>query len=285
MRLVRGLIWLTGASTGIGKSTAILLAKNRWKVAVSARNAASLKRLEESSNSIYAYPMDVSDPVMRKEVYNKIRRDHGPIDILINNAGYGMRGAVEEMELSELRDLFDVNVFAPLALSKLVLPEMRQRRAGRIIMISSVVGRVAFPLSGAYSASKFALEGFGDALRAELMPWNVKVILVEPGPIATQFGEVAKSASTSKFRDNDSPYARYYKRIMEKGYFKRSSYWGSKVVAESIQNACQNPNPRTRYPVHTSSVYLPWLSRLLPTKIFDRLMNRVPGLNQPAPMS
>ena len=182
----RGLVWITGASSGIGRSAAKLLAKRGWTVAASARNGKALKQLAKRSPGVHAFPLDVADPAARRDVFQRIRDELGPIDVLVNNAGFGIRGAIEDIEASALRNLFDVNVFAPLSLSRLVLPEMRRRREGRIIMVSSVVGRVSVPFSGAYSASKFAREAFSDALRVELRPWNVRVVLIEPGPIATE---------------------------------------------------------------------------------------------------
>ncbi len=283
MSLTQGTIWLTGASSGIGRSAALLLARENWTVAISARSEEALNELAKLDDRIHVYPMDVAQSEDRLHAYNAIRADHGPIDVLVNNAGYGIRGAVEEMDLSELRDLFDVNVFAPLALTKMVLPEMRQRRLGRIIMISSVVGKVAVPVSGAYSASKHALEAFSDALRIEINPWQLHVSLIEPGPIATEFSRVAKDSSTQRLEKKSSPYYRYYQRMLKSGMFKRSQYWDPGTVAEAILDSIQSANPRQRYPVHPAAVWLPRLKKILPGSFVDVLLGRKFGFATPAP--
>lgn len=282
MSLPRGLVWITGASTGIGKSAAKLLAHNGWEVAVSARNEEALKQLADSHPSIYAFPLDVTNPLQRKEVYGKIREELGPIDVLVNNAGYGVRGAVEEIEPSEFRALYDTNVLAPLELAKLVLPEMRERRDGRIIMVSSVVGRVSIPVSGLYSSSKFALEGLSDALRIELMPWNIKVILVEPGPIATEFAKVARDSSLDKLKNTSSPYSPYYKGLLKTPHFQRRVFWGPSTVGEAIVDACENPKPRVRYPVHFVAWMTPFLAKILPNSVMDKILAKRNGFDRPA---
>ena len=282
MPLPRGLVWITGASSGIGWATALLMARRGWDVAASARNVHALDALMERHDAIRAYPLDVTDPVARVDIYEKIRNDLGPVDVLVNNAGYGLRGAVEEMEMHEIRSMFDLNLFAPIALSKLVLPEMRTRRSGRIINISSVVGRVAFPISGIYSSSKFALEGMSDALRMELMPWGVKVILVEPGPIRTRFAPTAKSMSESRLVDEESDYAPYYKRLLGGAIPSKNASWGASSVADVIRLAAETDRPKDRYPVHTWAQWAPVIQNLLPRAWLDKAFGFRFGLTTPA---
>ncbi|MBS1262011.1 MAG: 3-oxoacyl-[acyl-carrier-protein] reductase FabG [Calditrichaeota bacterium] len=272
MKPANGLVWVTGASSGIGRATALHLARRGYDVAASARNEAALTALRERHERIYPYPLDVADPVAREHVYEKLRADLGPVDVLVNNAGYGIRGAVEEMPAHELRDIFDVNVFAPLALARLVLPEMRARREGRIIMVSSVSGRVSAPLNGAYSASKFALEAFSDSMRVEVAQWNIRVVLVEPGPIRTKFGDTAKDRSLRVLRDEKSAYANQHRRLLEKPLWRPEEFWGAASVAETIRRAIEAERPRARYPVHPYAWLLPLAEVLLPTAIRDRLM-------------
>jgi len=282
MALPRGLVWVTGASSGIGWATALRMARRGWDVAASARNARALDALMEKHEAIHAYPLDVADPVARVKVYEKIRNDLGPVDVLVNNAGYGVRGAVEEAEMHEVREIYDVNVFAPLALSKLVLPEMRARRSGRIINVSSLVGKFVLPMSGIYASTKFAMEGMSDALRLELKPWNVKVILVEPGPIATQFASVAKNRSVERLVDEESPYAPYYRRFLGGAYFSKSLTWGAAAVADVIRLAAESDRPKERYPVGPPAQWIPFVAKFLPTSWIDRLVGFRLGLNQPA---
>ncbi len=272
MSFSKGLVWVTGASKGIGRATAIHLSKLGWNVAASARDDKTLEQMAERFERVYSFPLDVGDPVARKDVYQRIREEHGPIDVLVNNAAFGFRGAVEDMEMAEMKNLFDINVFAPLALTKLVLPEMRSRQQGRIIMVSSVVGRVSMPLSGAYSASKFALEGFTDALRMELMPWGIKVVLVEPGPISTNFGKTAGDHSTFRMKNRDSAYLEQYKSISVRGMFAHRTYWGPSTVAVAIREAIEHPRPKARYPVHWSAHLLPFLRNIIPTHCMDKFL-------------
>lgn len=282
MSLPRGVIWITGASTGIGHQTALLLARHGWKVAVSARDSEALEELQKRSQNIHAFPLDVTDAVHRKEVFKEIRHKLGPVDVLVNNAGFGIRGAVEEIDSPDLRTLFDVNVFAPLALTRLVVPEMRDRREGRIIMVSSIVGRLAFPLSGAYSATKFALEAFSDSLRIELNPWNIKVAIVEPGPIATKFQARAKLESDARLRNERSPYSRFYKAFLKTGMVSRRFYWGPATVAEAISHAAESEKPKRRYPVHPMAFWGSIFARILPASWLDYILGAKFGFFKPA---
>ncbi len=282
MRLPRGIAWVTGASSGIGWSTCGVLAKRGWIVAASARNATKLKRLAATHPQIHAYPMDAADAVQRKQTYEAIRKDHGPVDALVNNAGYGIRGTIEDVNLDDLRTLYDVNVFAPISLAKYVLPDMRDRRQGRIIMVSSVVGRVSFPINGAYSSSKFALEALSDALRIEVKPWNIHVSLVEPGPIATNFGTNARDLSLNRLKNPASPYSKNYKQFLSTGYYKHRHFWGPSACAEAIRHAAESDKPKTRYPVHPLAEWVPRLAMVLPTRIMDHLLGKKFGFHEDA---
>ena len=282
MPVPRGLVWVTGASSGIGWATAILMARRGWDVAASARNVRALDALMERHEAIRAYPLDITDSVARVEVYEKIRNDLGPIDVLVNNAGYGVRGTIEETEMHEVRSIYDVNVYAPLALTKLVLPEMRARRSGRIINVSSIVGRVAIPLNGIYSSSKFALEAISDSLRMELMPWGVKVILVEPGPIRTNFQAVAEGGSKHRLQDNESEYAPYYARYVNDAFAAKSSALGAASVADVIRIAAETDRPKTRYPVHPFAKWAPIVAKFIPASWMDKVLGFRLGLTSPA---
>ncbi|MBD3167828.1 SDR family NAD(P)-dependent oxidoreductase [bacterium] len=282
MSLPRGVVWITGASNGIGREAAKVLAQRGWTVAASARNKEALQALAKEFETIRPYPLDITHPKQRNEVYRQLRKDLGPVDALVNNAGYGTRGTVEEIDLNEMRMMYDANVLAPIALARLVLPEMRERRLGRIVMVSSVVGRVAFPLNGLYSSSKYALEGLTDALRIELQPWDIKVSLVEPGPIATGFAGTAKSNSTTRLYDEQSPYARHYNTYLSGSFFPTRQVWGPQPCAEAIRDAVENSKPKYRYPVHPVAHLLPFLQKILPTRWMDRIMGQRLGFNEKA---
>jgi short-subunit dehydrogenase len=271
-------VWITGASSGIGWASALVLARRGWTVAASARSEQKLRGLAARHENIHPYPLDVADAEARRDVFARITGELGWIEVLVNNAGYGLRGAVEEARLHEVRDLFDVNVFAPLALCSLVLPEMRQRRRGRIVNVSSVVGRAAFPISGLYSSSKFALEGWSDAMRAELQPWGVKVVLVEPGPIRTKFARVAKDRSLQRLVDEGSPYSPYYKRFLGGGALPSGIAWTASTVAWGVRRAVEDARPYARYPVHWLAWLAPLLRTLLPAAVYDRMIGGLYGL-------
>ncbi|MBZ0263657.1 SDR family oxidoreductase [bacterium] len=273
-RLPRGVIWITGASSGIGKAAALRLVKRGWRIAASARNEAALQDLHNQHAEIRPYPLDVANAEQRVRVYQQIREELGPIDILINNAGFAVRGAVEEIPLTSVRSMYDTNVFAPLSLTQAVLPEMRERGEGRIIMVSSLLGKVSMPLNGIYASTKFALEGLSDSLRVETSQWGVKTIIVEPGPIATEFASRAKAVTTSGIDLENSPYKNNYEKFFSGKMLSPSQFWGASTVASAIVDACENPNPKTRYPVHTYAVWLPILAKFLPAKLFDKIIGK-----------
>src|SRR5262245_5889758 len=194
---------VTGASAGIGLATARLLAREGARVVLNARRAEKLDAVARETKGV-AVAGDITDPAVRARLLEAC----GPrIDILVNNAGYGEAGPVETIGEAEARRQFEVNFFAPAALIQAVMPRMRAQRSGRIVNISSVAGRIGYPLFGWYCASKHALEGLTDALRLEARPWGIHVSLVEPGPVETEFFDVTKSRAAGQLEDKASPYA------------------------------------------------------------------------------
>jgi len=240
-------VLITGCSTGIGRATAQLLAARGWRVFASARKLQSVAGL--ASEAITPLVLDVTDEAScRNAVECVLPEGAGRIDALVNNAGYGHTGPLEEIPPQEVRAQFEVNTFAPLRLAQLVIPAMRQQGGGRIVNVSSVVGRVAVPFLGLYDASKFALEAMSDALRMELAPWNIHVILVEPGSVCTPF-YTRVSGYIARTMDNaDSPYRA---RLERAGRFLggRGPFAGSPPdkVARVIHTALTARRPRARY--------------------------------------
>ncbi len=178
-------ILITGCSSGIGRAAAVRLAQRGHRVIATARQPETLRDLERDNLKITA--CDVSDEVSMQQAVAFAHDTFGPIDVLVNNAGYGLTGPVETVPVDEARRQFEVNVFGAMRLAQLVLPEMRRSGWGRIINISSVGGRIALPVAGWYSASKFALEALSDALRVEVGPLGVSVVSILPGPVRTEF--------------------------------------------------------------------------------------------------
>jgi NAD(P)-dependent dehydrogenase (short-subunit alcohol dehydrogenase family) len=180
-------VLITGSSSGIGRATAELFAEEEWVVYATARDEADLAELAE--RGCETTELDVTRAADVGRVVDRIDDEQGRLDCLVNNAGYGQYGPLEDVPAGELARQFDVNVYGPHRLTRAALPHMREAEDGTIVNVSSVSGRIAVPGSGVYSASKFALEAMSDALRGEVEDFGVDVVLVEPGPVATAFGE------------------------------------------------------------------------------------------------
>ncbi len=187
------IVLLTGASSGIGYKTAELLASLDYKVYGAARRVEKMASL--SVLGITPIEMDVTDEISINQAVQKIIDQEGRIDVLINNAGYGSYGAIENVTLEEAKRQFDTNLFGVARLVQLVMPYMREQHAGKIINISSMAGRVTTYMGAWYHATKYALEAFSDALRMEVKPFGVAVVLVEPGGIKTDWGIISGRAS------------------------------------------------------------------------------------------
>ena len=268
LHTLRSTVLITGCSTGIGRATAQLLAAHGWRVFASARKLESVADL--ASDAITPLTLDVTDKAScRKAVEYVLREGAGRLDALINNAGYGHTGPLEEISLEDVRAQFEVNTFAPLVLSRLVIPAMRQQGGGRIVNVSSVAGRVAIPFLGLYNASKFALEAMSDALRMELAPWNIHVILVEPGSVRTPF-YARVSRYVARTLDNpDSPYRARLERA-QRFLSGRGLFAGSppEKVAHVILQALTARHPHSRY-LATWDARLTLLLLALPDAVRD----------------
>ena len=178
-------VLITGCSTGIGRAAASHLAARGYTVIATARRVEDLADL--AAAGCRTLPLDVTDEASMRAAVDAVEAAHGRIDVLVNNAGYSQSGAVESVPLARTRAQFETNVFGPLRLTQLVLPGMRRRRAGRVVNVSSMGGRLVFPGGGVYHASKYAVEALSDALRYELRPFGIAVVLIEPGLIKTNF--------------------------------------------------------------------------------------------------
>ncbi|MER5913945.1 oxidoreductase [Streptomyces sp. NPDC001982] len=195
--------WLiTGCSTGLGRALAHAVLERGWNAVVTARNVSSVKDLQALyPHTALALPLDVSDSTQVAEAVRAAEDRFGGVDVLVNNAGHGYRAAVEEGEEEDVTELFATNFFGPVDLIKAALPGMRERRSGAIVNVSSIAGRLAMPGSGYYSATKFALGGLSDALRKEVAPLGIKVVLVEPGAFRTDFAGRSLQQSSAVIPD------------------------------------------------------------------------------------
>ena len=266
------IILVTGASAGIGRATAELLLKNGARVYAGARRVERMKDLEALGARILA--LDVTDETSVKAAAETILRDEGRLDVLINNAGYGAHGAVEDVPLAEARRQFEVNLFGLARLTQLFLPAMRAAGRGTIVNISSIAGKITMPAGGWYHASKHALEAYSDALRLEVGQFGIKVIIIEPGPIKTEWDKTAL-VNLEKY-SGAGPYAPMVKRLTEKfraGY--RSGAPGPEAVAEVILKALRSFCPAARYPVPFKASFILFLKWLLPDRLLDLAIRRL----------
>ncbi|HBA59989.1 MAG TPA: short-chain dehydrogenase/reductase [Elusimicrobia bacterium] len=260
------IVLITGASAGIGRGTAELLLKNGYTVYAGARRVERMKDLEAAGAKVLA--LDVTDEASLKNAYDTIIKAEGRLDVLINNAGYGAHGAVEDVPLAEARRQFEVNVFGLARLTQLALPGMRAAGRGTIVNISSIAGKITIPAGGWYHASKHAVEAYSDALRLEVAQFGIKVILIEPGPIKTEWDETAL-VNLQKY-SGTGPYAPMVKRINERF---RSSYRsgapGPDAVAKVILKALRSCCPAARYPVPFKATLTILLKWLVPDRLLD----------------
>ena len=256
---------VTGASSGIGEATARRLHELGFLVYAGARRVGRMSGLAEAG--IRVLPLDVTDDASMTATVDQITAEAGRIDVLVNNAGYGSYGAVEDVPIDEGRRQLEVNLFGLARLTQLVVPQMRERRSGTIINISSIGGRFGEPLGAWYHASKFAVEGFSDSLRLELHPFGVDVVIVEPGAIVTEWGGIALDQGAAY--SQDSAY-RGHVEAMRKLYSQADRFGASpEVVAKAIGRAATARRPKVRYAVPGNAAVLMLLVRLLPDRVKD----------------
>lgn len=267
-------VLITGASSGIGRSTAEKFLDKGYKVYGAARTEEDLKYLDQYQNGSYIL-MDITQAEMRENCVEQILAEEKKIDILINNAGYGAFGAVEEVSLEEVKNQFEVNVFGLSELTKLVIPVMRENHSGKIINISSIAGKIWTPLGGWYHASKFALEGLSDCLRNELKDFGIDVILIEPGAVETNWAETAgdnliKTSGDGIYsKDAQRKAAKYNEMYGEGGMAAEPE-----VVAEAIFRAAASSHPKARYAVPAHAKLILFFRWLLPDSIYDYFTNK-----------
>ena len=271
------IVLCTGCRSGFGLLIATAAARAGHTVYAGLRDLSTQANLVEASRGLDVRPvqLDVTDASQRGEVVSAILEEHGQIDALVNNAGIALAGFQEQIGADELRRLFEVNVFAPWALTKACMPAMRAQGAGIVINISSMAGRQALPGLGAYAGSKFALEGMTEALRHEVRPFGVRVVLVEPGPYKTDiFG---RNRWDARDGDDAGPYLAY-KRRMEQLFDKMEPRMGdAQEVADLTVGLLDDPSPKLRYPLGPGVSARVWMRRVLPFRGYERVLSKVLG--------
>lgn len=236
-------VLITGCSTGIGRALAEQLTGSGYTVVATARKVESLQDLQVALK----LPLDITQPDAVQKAVDDVITRFNRIDVLVNNAGYAVQGAVEEIPEQQVEELFDANVFGAIRMIKAVVPHMRQKRAGRIINISSITGRLSTPVNGTYSATKYALEALSDALRWELEPFGIQVIVIEPGSIKTRFGNKAQAMAQDILSNPVSPYRGLYQQSEKVTAAMRRQEPGPEDVTRVIKKAIETSRPKARY--------------------------------------
>jgi short-subunit dehydrogenase len=267
---------VTGASAGIGEATARMLAGARANVVLVARRQERLDQLkaeleQSGARAALAIAGDVTSSEDRERIVRETMSEFGRIDALINNAGYGQRGPIEILPIESIRRNFETNLFSLIALTQLVIPIMRDKGGGRIVNVSSVAGRIARPLSSVYDSTKHALEAISDGLRGELAPFGIKVIIIEPGFIVTEFLGVANEVSRDVL-EQPGPYAEPIERLGGAVQRLRKLAGRPEDISDVIFKALTARNPRARYAAPGHARFALAAKRLLPARLFDYIL-------------
>ena len=270
-------VLITGCSSGIGLAAAERLREAGWRVFPTARKARDLDNLRRAR--FLGIKLDVtSSASIEKAVNDVLKNNQGVLGAVVNNAGFGMPGAIEDLARDAMRQQFEVNLFGLQELTNRLIPVFRQQGYGRIVNVSSVVGRIALPFMGIYSASKFALEAVSDAMRVELSRDPIAVSLIEPGPIETRFSANCARQGEQRLDTEHSRFNRNYRTYFES---RRSGEMSEdrfrlppEAVAQKILHALEAPRPRIRYRVTVPAYLGDWAARFLPAALVDRLIAR-----------
>ena len=264
-------VLITGCSTGIGRATAEQLAGKGWTVYATARRTEAIEDLK--AKGCHTLALDVTDETSMREAVRQVEEAEGAVGVLVNNAGYSQSGAVESVNLDDVRSQFETNVFGLIRMCQLALPGMRRQGWGKIVNVSSMGGKMTFPGGGIYHATKHAVEAISDAMRFEVRGFGVDVIVIEPGLIRTQFGEAAVNSIESGTAAN-GPYAEFNAAVAATtagaydGPLAKLG-GGPETVARKIEKAISSRRPRTRYPVTPSARMIMGIHTVLPDRGWD----------------
>lgn len=267
------IILLTGASSGIGFETAKILAQQGHTVYGVARRVEKLEGLSKFGVKFLYF--DITDTQSMSSLLSRILAEEGRIDVLINNAGYGSFGAIEDVDINEARQQFEVNLFGLATLTQQILPQMRRQKQGLIINVASIAGHFTSPFGAWYHASKYALEAFSDALRMEVEEFGIKVSIIEPGGIKTPWGHIAAdhlelSSKNGAYEEKASKMAGKMRKL-----YNSSLMSNPLVVAKGISKAVNAHRPKTRYRIGFMAKPLVFLHSILPTRVFDKIIKSV----------
>ncbi len=266
-------VLITGASSGIGYQTAEMLLEQGYRVYGAARRVERMDPLQKKG--LVPLKLDITKEESIVAMVDTVIKEAGKIDILINNAGYGSYGVIENVAISEARHQFEVNLFGLARLVQLVLPHMRKQQSGKIINISSMAGRVTTYMGAWYHATKYALEAFSDALRMEVKPFGIDVVIIEPGGIKTNWGLIAAEhlSESSKGTDYEAEADQAAERMKQSYTSNRLS--NPQLIAKTIVKVVNRSRPKTRYLVGYGAKASVFFYTLLPTRLFDRMIKQV----------
>jgi len=273
-------VLITGCSSGIGRAAAISLHDAGLTVYATARRVDSMADL--ASQGIHTLALDVTDEASMTAAVAAVEAE-GQIDMLVNNAGYGLYGPVEQLPMDEIRRQFETNFFGLVRLTQLVLPGMRRRGSGRILNVSSMGGRITLPGGAFYHASKYAVEALSDALRMEVAQFGIDVVLIEPGPVKTPWNDVAAASLPTGQAGNGDPYAAYKTAVGASFGRTQAGLLGrfgstSEEIAKVITHAVTVQRPRARYLINPVAKSLVAMNRVLPARAYDSVLRRQYGL-------
>lgn len=280
-------VLITGATDGLGRAAAVYLAERGYRVFAAGRSREKRAELDGLARQrklpLETLELDVCGDESVERGVRAVLERAGAIEVLVNNAGVGYVATVEDLTLEDFRRQFETNFLGVLRVTKAVLPQMRERRRGRILMMSSVAGLVSPPTYGAYSGSKFALEGMAGSLRLEVYPFGIHVILIEPGYIVTNFAKTAAEFATPYFEAGKTgPYAKIYERAWASSKRSRET---SRTTAEDcarvILKAIEARRPKARYGVTPLATRVSWGKRLLSDRMMDAWLRRQFGIERP----
>ncbi len=275
-------VLITGATDGLGRALALLLAQRGYRVFGAGRSPEKLAQLDafarEKHLSLESITLDVCNDESVDRAISSVLGKVGQVDVLVNNAGVNYTAAVEDLSMPDWRAQFETNFFGVLRVTRAVLPHMRERRSGRILMMSSLSGLVTPPTQGAYSSSKHALEGLSNALRMELYPFRIDIVLIEPGYIVTGIQKAATELSRPYMQES-GPYASLYARFLSSANDTRAkSRTTPEDCARVMLHAIETPKPKPRYGVTSLSPFVKWSKRLLTDNAMDAMLRRRYGI-------
>ena len=267
---------VTGSSSGIGYATSLLLAKNRFHTYATMRNIENSADIQQIANKerlpLQVIQLDVNDDASIRNSIEKVRSENERIDVLVNNAGYGLIGAFEDLSAEEIKSQFETNFFGVIRLTQQVLPIMRKQKSGTIVNVSSGAGRIGFPGMSAYVSSKFALEGLSESMSYELEPFGIKVVIIEPGVIRTNFKKNSVMSKKSLDNSSISPYSSIIQKMDASISSIIEHATPPEEVAKAILHAVISNNPELRYLVGNDMIMMAETKKSMSDEDFRKMM-------------